>query len=352
MTNKRRREPAAVDTQLVEIYEDLANIDDEIRLKAAQALLLRVAPEAKPTVQQVNEVLRRLFRGLCSGRKAARLGFSIVLTEFLTQLFDPTSTSVSGIQSIPELIEMLKAQTHTRGNVSGEVCNSYVYKSVCTTNSRAVTQEERDHQLGRLFGAEALIKSGILFESSVALEPWSQILDVLFELATKKSNLREECGWILYGAAQDLCLKVGGAKLAQLIVDKLLENNLTKTPEGVAIWIKIQSNIPNVILPAGVWHHDDPLDKKEKARIVKILKEASTSDLHQVDSGSKISQKGHWTSKLHFVWDVVISQLLVPQQIKDAGISKRQSFVGFWEECVDSEWPSMAIAKFLLNQTR
>ena len=124
MTNKRRREPVTVDTQLVETYEDLANIDDEIRLKAAQTLLLRVAPEANPTVQQVTEIIRRLLRGLCSGRKAARLGFSIVLTELLTQLFDSTSTTVTGIQSIPELIETLKTQTDTQGNVSGEVCET------------------------------------------------------------------------------------------------------------------------------------------------------------------------------------------------------------------------------------
>lgn len=124
MNNKRRREQVTVDTQLVEIYEDLANIDDEIRIKAAQALLLRVASEANPTAQQVNEILRRLLRGLCSGRKAARLGFSVALTELLTQLYDPTSMIFPGSQRISELIETLKEQTHTPGNVSGEVCNS------------------------------------------------------------------------------------------------------------------------------------------------------------------------------------------------------------------------------------
>ncbi len=122
MTNKRQREQVTIDTQLIEIYEDLANIDDEIRIKAAQALLLRIAPEANPTTQQVNEILRRLLRGLCSGRKAARVGFSIAFTELLTQLYDPTSVILPGIQGIPEMIETLKEQTHTPGNVSGEVC--------------------------------------------------------------------------------------------------------------------------------------------------------------------------------------------------------------------------------------
>ena len=166
----------------------------------------------------------------------------------------------------------------------------------------------------------------------------------MLELANKKSSLRDECGWILYGAAQDLCLKGGDAKHAQLIIDKLHESNLAKTPEGVAIWIKVQSNIPDVVLPARIWHHEDPLDKKEKARIAKILKESSTSDLDRPGIGSKLSQKGHWTSKLHFAWDVVISQLLIQEQTQNGRSSKRQNFEGFWEECIDSEWSPTAAA--------
>lgn len=126
MANKRRREQVTVDTQLVEIYEDLANIDDEIRIKAAQALLLRITPEANPTAQDVTEIIRRLVRGLCSGRKAARLGFSIALTELLTQLYNPTSIILPDKLRLSDLIETLKEQTHTPGNVSGEVCNSTI----------------------------------------------------------------------------------------------------------------------------------------------------------------------------------------------------------------------------------
>ncbi len=131
MSNKRRREPVTVDTQLVEIYEDLANTNDDIRLKAAKALLLRVALEADSTAQQVTEILRRLLRGLCSGRKAARLGFSVALTELLIQLFGSASRRVPGIPSIQELIETLKEQTRTQGNVSGEVCNTYISSLLC-----------------------------------------------------------------------------------------------------------------------------------------------------------------------------------------------------------------------------
>ena len=133
MSKKRRREQPAVDTHLVEIYEDLANVDESIRLKAAQALLTNFVANGKSTGEQLNEIVRRLFRGLCSGRKAARLGFSVVLTELLTQLLGPSGKSAAGIQNISELIETLKEQSQVSSNVSGQVCISIPrpFLSVC-----------------------------------------------------------------------------------------------------------------------------------------------------------------------------------------------------------------------------
>lgn len=121
MSKKRHRERPAVDTQLVEIFEDLANVDEEIRLKAAQALLTNFVPEGRADGDQLNEILRRLIRGLCSGRKAARLGFSIALTEFLTELLGPKGRHVVGFQDLSGLIDTLKKQTHASGGISGQV---------------------------------------------------------------------------------------------------------------------------------------------------------------------------------------------------------------------------------------
>lgn len=124
MSKKRRREQPAADVQLVDIYEDLANVDENIRLKAAQALLTDFVADRKSTGEQLNEIVRRLFRGLCSGRKAARLGFSVVLTELLKELLGPNGRGVAGIQNVSELIETLKKQSQVSGNVSGQVCGS------------------------------------------------------------------------------------------------------------------------------------------------------------------------------------------------------------------------------------
>lgn len=119
-SKKRRREPFNVDTKLVEIYEDLASEKDEIRLKSAQALVSQFTPDKNPTDEQIQKALQRLFRGLCSSRKAARIGFSIALTEILTQVLasprDSSDITVSKVMSIWE------SQSSSSGSESGQVC--------------------------------------------------------------------------------------------------------------------------------------------------------------------------------------------------------------------------------------
>lgn len=121
MSQKRRRELVAVDTQLVEIFDDLANEDEGIRLKAAQSLLKKASPDTGLASEKLNEILRRLIRGLCSGRKAARLGFSVALTEYLIQLLGPDSSYSSPPTSLHEVIKVLEEQTRIGSNVGGQV---------------------------------------------------------------------------------------------------------------------------------------------------------------------------------------------------------------------------------------
>lgn len=121
MSKKRRRELKSVDLQIVEIYEDLANENESIRLKAAQTLLLKICPDEKAETVDVAEVLRRLIRGLCSGRKAARLGFSVALTECLSQIQISTTVNAQKQLQNLELVDILEQQTQISGNVSGQV---------------------------------------------------------------------------------------------------------------------------------------------------------------------------------------------------------------------------------------
>jgi DNA polymerase phi len=126
MASKRRRDVSTADTRLIEIYEDLANENEEIRLKAAHTLLSEFARPTSSTQQKIKTILQRLFRGLCSSRKAARLGFSVALTEFLAQIFQ-SPVEERGL-SQNDILGILDKDTISGGNTSGQVCTFVTVK--------------------------------------------------------------------------------------------------------------------------------------------------------------------------------------------------------------------------------
>ncbi|KAL8990036.1 MAG: hypothetical protein Q9177_001212 [Variospora cf. flavescens] len=313
MSKKRRREPSSVDTRMVEIYDDLANESEDIRIKAAHALLIRISSDSNDGLrEQFNEVLQRLVRGLCSSRKAARIGFSVALTELLSQRWGQHRDDGAYVLNTTELVDTLIKQTEASGKISG--------------------QEERDHQFGRLFGAEAFIKSGILFQPDASRDAWPKILDIIYGIAKQKPWLREECGWILFGTCQTLTEGDHDHSFVQALLDKLCQSGMAKTPEGIAIWLNIRAGYPGIQLPDAIWRDGNPLHRKEKSRLARILKEASTGSQSDEATG-QIAQKGNWTSRIHFAWIFVLNQLA--GNVAKGTKSKTVSFEEFWRGAID-----------------
>ena len=118
---KRKRDPHDVDRKLVEVYEDLASEDNDIRVQAAKVLCLEYSTQDAVTSGKAKEIVRRLVRGSCSGRKAARLGFSMALTEYLSQIFEKNTEDGQGQLNIDDLIDLIESQTKVVGSVSGQV---------------------------------------------------------------------------------------------------------------------------------------------------------------------------------------------------------------------------------------
>lgn len=122
MSRKRARERPAVDTQLVEIYEDLASLDESIRLKAACSLLKNFISNKDISSEQISQIFDRLFRGICSGRKAARLGFSIALTEGLSEVFQGDKKHPSVFENAHQVVELIRTSTRVSGGAESQVC--------------------------------------------------------------------------------------------------------------------------------------------------------------------------------------------------------------------------------------
>jgi len=201
-----------------------------------------------------------------------------------------------------------------------------------------VQQEERDHQFGRLFGAESIIESRILFQPHIDTGVWGDVLGIVCALAVQKWWLREECGFVLFKALQ--ATAKDDSTYAQSIIDKLRDHNLLRTPEGIVIWITAKRELPSLKFPAHVWKHENPLDRKETSSLARILREGAIVDTNDLDApGSKMTQQSIWSTKVHFAWDSIIAQLSYDQPAgiqKNSKGTKNISFEEFWEECVDS----------------
>lgn len=59
-------------------FESLTSDDEQTRLEASYAILSGLEHKSAETC---HKVLERLLKGLASGRKSARIGFSVTLTE-------------------------------------------------------------------------------------------------------------------------------------------------------------------------------------------------------------------------------------------------------------------------------
>jgi DNA polymerase phi len=119
---KRRRQINEEQLKLSKLYDDLAAESDDMRLEAAKQLITRFSPENKPAAQDVENTLSRLIKGLCSQRKAARVGFSLTLTELLRQIFGQKENPIEGLSiDVVSLIKLVEEKTKVEGNIPGRV---------------------------------------------------------------------------------------------------------------------------------------------------------------------------------------------------------------------------------------
>ncbi|KAK0766125.1 hypothetical protein N5P37_001015 [Trichoderma harzianum] len=283
------------------LYEHLGSEDDNDRIEAADCIISGLLGDegvAEAVLQR--HLDRRLFRGLASGRNASRIGFSLVITEIISQLFGDKEPSLArkypGL-TFDKVLSFLLEKAQIVGNIPG--------------------QEERDIFFGQLFGIECFVKSRTLFS-----EPsrWNTILEELLKLSNKKVWLKSQCGWVLVQALQQM-----NQAQAKATLEKLSSAGVAKTPEGVAVWLVALNQCPD--LRVKPWQH--PLSRKTLGDLTAILKESFNDSSKDPSSNSRNNQQASWTAQLHFVWDLILNHYL------KAGDSEVEDFAHFWGRVVD-----------------
>lgn len=146
-SRKKSRHYSEQDRKLASFYDSLADESNDVRIKAAKDLLLELQPQMiLGNGNIIDTVLKRLIRGLCSGRKAARFGFFIALTELLSALYGENSKysedKIPPIEKLPDLIENL---TQPEGDVAGQVSTYFLHAGTLKKYSNPSVGEKRSH---------------------------------------------------------------------------------------------------------------------------------------------------------------------------------------------------------------
>jgi len=117
-------------------------------------------------------------------------------------------------------------------------------------------------------------------------------------------------------------------KFLSVLLRELQSHGLTKTPEGVALWLTVRTVAPDSEFPKGLWHDNDPLSAREWQRLAKVMRE---DDTVTAEYGLKSSPQ----QNLHFGWALVIESMIKSLGDEDEGDDV--AFSNFWVEVVDSK---------------
>ncbi|KAL1582787.1 hypothetical protein WHR41_08349 [Cladosporium halotolerans] len=299
-SRKRRLDYTEADAQLAKIYNDLADDVQAVRIKAAGEVVRNLSAKSDQQIERIEKAIARLIKGLCSGRKAARLGFSIALSEVLRL----------GLE--------LKGSGITLGKITAKISE---FTTIAPT---AGGQERRDYLLGRRFAYQAVLQSGVGSNATVSIQEWQGFVSAVLELMCERQWLRRECGAMLYEYLVGVGKAIPADRL-QILVDGLHEKSLWKTPEGVAIWITLAKHSSKVKLPKGVWQHNGPLSAPERAVLSKVIQEIPIDDEQQ---GGKAGSGSRQTAP-SFAWPVILAEY-------HSGHRLTSEFAQFWKQVVES----------------
>jgi DNA polymerase phi len=293
------------------IYEKLASEDENDRIKGAETFFACLLEGEGTSELALWRVLERLCRGLSSGRNAARVGFSFVLTELITQLYSPGGLKETKYTNTPiELVLQIVARnTKAEGNISG--------------------QEERDFALGRLFGLQCFVNGGILQHYT---SDWRAVLDHLLELGERKVWLRSQCGWTIAQAVRKL-----DYQSAEETLNLLEKKKQLKTPEGLGVWITAADQFEEV-RQSEKWK--DPLSGTFLQKLPAILKESGRETTNDGEASQGKRKQANRTAQLHPVWDIILEHFRTKlgQKSKSKQMkSAREHFSLFWAKVVDGE---------------
>ena len=182
---------------------------------------------------------------------------------------------------------------------------------------------------------QAMIESRFVFNAHDSSALWKTTLQNVFSQAKATRWLREEYCSVVNNCIPFLTEQRGMTSFINEILSTMVEQKLENTPEGIALWLTAQTSGSKLSYPENRWRKNDPFNKHERAKVLRIMK-GGGDELPNANGSTKSRVSGNQT-RLGFAWNVLV--LSFADRLKDTS-SKRESkrerkFKAFWKELVD-----------------
>ncbi|KAG4304561.1 hypothetical protein PORY_001954 [Pneumocystis oryctolagi] len=297
----------------LDYYWDLSSKDPELREQSSLKIIESVRLTIPKNIEKIDHddsesilqsilgengfyALKRLIKGLSSSREHSRLGFSMTLSEFLHEFENI---------DVEDVVKLIEKYTMIQKSFS--------------------SQEERDYLFGRLFGLKAISLSKILLRTE-SIKKIENVINLLISLSLKKGWLREPCFFIINNILVQFQGHCRFKEISSVILRKVCDAKMSKTPEGVAVILTIQKNTKDLkSIGDTQWNPLSPFDSSNLEDLIKVLKD--------ININPETKQRGNWNAKLHFVWDIIIE--IYTSKTNDI---VNLPFLNFWTKVIDESF--------------
>ena len=149
-----------------------------------------------------------------------------------------------------------------------------------------------------------LVESEILYRPSTSSETIIGVLDSFFELASKKTWLREPTAKAICTLIISLPRFRYPISVSKYVQQKLNDSGLLHSQDGAAILLTLHT-LPDELRPHNneIWHHADPLHAYNLSLLTKVLKESSSED-------DTVKHAGNFKGEAHFVWMFILQRYM------------------------------------------
>ena len=180
-----------------------------------------------------------------------------------------------------------------------------------------------------------MIQSEVLFRHGNPEFVFKSLIQDVFESYGQATWLREQYASILCETVQTLERLNMPLEFVQTVLRAVCENDVSHTPDGIAIWLEAMSRFPEMSVPQDIWPNNDPLHVKSIDQVINALKGNEKHSTADAES-QKRDMSGRPQEAPHLAWEVVLKHATSRDELQGKQECLRGSlFAVLWHSVVE-----------------